>query len=208
MATIAKHPTLIVIGETGSGKTTQIPQFLCEAGYANGAGQQIAVTQPRRVAAITLATRVAQEAGCRLGERVGYTVRFEDMSSPIQTKIKYVTDGALLREALGDRLLRRYAVIVLDEAHERTINTDVLFGIIKAAQRERVVRKADPLKVVVMSATMDVDHFAKYFNQCECVYLAGRAHPVQVLHAKQPQPEYTDACVSTLFEIHRSAPAK
>lgn len=222
MQCIAQHPTIIVIGETGSGKTTQIPQFLYDAGYAPAERcQLIAVTQPRRVAAITLATRVAAEARCKLGELVGYTVRFEDVSSAL-TRIKYVTDGSLLREALADRLLQRYSVIVLDEAHERTTNTDVLFGIIKEAQRLRSHQKpltprlrlqpgdttAGPLKVVVMSATMDVDHFARYFGGCECVYLEGRTYPVQVYHAVKPQIEYVQACVSTLFEIHRTAPAK
>lgn len=220
MQCIAQHDTLIVLGETGSGKTTQIPQFLYDAGYAPDDGHQvIAVTQPRRVAAITLATRVALESGCALGERVGYAVRFEDCTKPL-TRIKYVTDGTLLREALQDRLLQRYSVIVLDEAHERTTNTDVLFGIIKEAQRVRALSRppvskrlqlateAGRLKVIVMSATMDVDHFAQYFGGCECVYLEGRTFPVQVMHAVKPQPEYVQACVSTLFEIHRTAPAK
>lgn len=129
------------------------------------------------------------------------------MTTP-RTKIRYLTDGSLLREALSDRLLKKYSVIVLDEAHERTINTDVLFGIIKEAQRLRSERQLPELKVIVMSATMDVDHFAAYFNNCEIIYLAGRAHPVKVFHAKTSQPDYSHACLSTLFEIHRTAPAK
>lgn len=136
-----------------------------------------------------------------------YTVRFEDVTTP-RTKIRYLTEGSLLREALADRLLKRYSVIVLDEAHERTVNTDVLFGIIKEAQRTRSERQLAELKVLVMSATMDVDHFSKYFNDCEILYLAGRAHPVKVFHAKTTQPDYTHACLATLFDIHRRAPAK
>lgn len=141
---IINNSTLIIIGETGSGKTTQVPQFLHEYQMSNIG--IIAVTQPRRVAAITIAKRVAQEVGCRLGDTVGYSVRFEDMTTS-QTKIKYMTDGTLLREALSDRLLKAYRFIILDEAHERTINTDVLFGIVKEAQRMRSEQKLVPLKV-------------------------------------------------------------
>ncbi|GBP98024.1 Pre-mRNA-splicing factor ATP-dependent RNA helicase DEAH10 [Eumeta japonica] len=114
---VYKSDILLIMGETGSGKTTQIPQFLYDAGFANKG--MIAVTQPRRVAAITVAKRVAQEQQCQLGELVGYTVRFEDCSSQ-KTRIRFMTDGFLLREALADRLLRNYTVIMLDEAHERT----------------------------------------------------------------------------------------
>jgi ATP-dependent RNA helicase DHX33 len=166
---IKEVQTLIIIGETGSGKTTQIPQFLHEAGFSEKG--LIGVTQPRRVAAITVATRVAKEKNCRIGELVGYSVRFEDNSSH-NTKIKvsawhfsssptktyhfpmqFLTDGTLLREALGDRLLKKYRVIILDEAHERTINTDILFGIVKEAQRIRSEKKLLPLKVYYFKFT-------------------------------------------------------
>jgi ATP-dependent RNA helicase DHX33 len=162
---LRKHQTLIIIGETGSGKTTQIPQFIFTHGMTeNGT---IAVTQvcclfifgmksvyleswnilqPRRVAAITLATRVAQEMGAQLGTTVGYTVRFEDMSN-FKTKIKFLTDGMLLREAMLDPLLKRYSVIILDEAHERTIHTDVLFSVVKTAQKRRAEQGNNKLKV-------------------------------------------------------------
>lgn len=119
---------LVVIGETGSGKTTQITQYLAEAGYV--ARGRIGCTQPRRVAAMSVAKRVAEEFGCRLGQEVGYTIRFEDCTSP-DTKIKYMTDGMLLRECLIDPDMKQYSVIMLDEAHERTIHTDVLFGLMK-----------------------------------------------------------------------------
>lgn len=143
MKHIQQNETLIVIGETGSGKTTQIPQFLLQSGLAERGA--IAVTQPRRVAAITIAARVAKEMRSVLGGAVGYTVRFEDHTSD-STKIKFVTDGSLLREALADRMLKQYSVIVLDEAHERTINTDVLFGIVKDAQNTRKILNMSPLK--------------------------------------------------------------
>ncbi|KAB0406265.1 hypothetical protein E2I00_014310, partial [Balaenoptera physalus] len=129
--------------ETGSGKTTQIPQYL----YEGGIGRQavIAVTQPRRVAAISLATRVSDEKRTELGKLVGYTVRFDDVTSE-DTKIKFLTDGMLLREAISDSLLRKYSCVILDEAHERTIHTDVLFGVVKAAQKRRKELGKLPLK--------------------------------------------------------------
>ena len=117
---------LVVIGETGSGKTTQITQYLAEAGYTSRG--RIGCTQPRRVAAMSVAKRVAEEFGCRLGQEVGYTIRFEDCTTP-ETKIKYMTDGMLLRECLIDPDMNPYSIVMLDEAHERTIHTDVLFGL-------------------------------------------------------------------------------
>lgn len=164
---IKRHQTLIILGETGCGKTTQIPQYINSA-RLQGNGR-IAVTQPRRVAAISIASRVCQEIGNgvrysilivfyennilwfkkNIGDVVGYTVRFEDVTSK-NTKIVYLTDGMLLREALSDNLLMEYTVIILDEAHERTIHTDVLFGIVKKAQRTRKERDLIPLKVKII----------------------------------------------------------
>lgn len=138
-----------------------------------------------------------------------YVVRFEDATSD-QTKIQYMTDGSLLRQALNDRMLTKYSVIVLDEAHERTINTDVLFGLTKAAQAKRKEKGLPPLRIVVMSATMDVDHFSQYFNKCNVIYLEGRLFPVQVLHAKKNNHssnlDYQEICLYTLFNIHTTAP--
>uniref|UniRef100_A0A8C6TTN0 ATP-dependent RNA helicase DHX33 n=1 Tax=Neogobius melanostomus TaxID=47308 RepID=A0A8C6TTN0_9GOBI len=194
----------ILIGETGSGKTTQIPQYLYEAGI----GRQgiIAITQPRRVAAISLAGRVADEKRTQLGKLVGYTVRFEDITSS-ETKLRFMTDGMLLREAIGDPLLLRYSVVILDEAHERTVHTDVLFGVVKIAQRRRKELNKIPLKVLVMSATMDVDLFSEYFNKSPVLYLEGRQHPIQIYYTKQPQSDYLQAALVTIFQIHQEAPS-
>ncbi|XP_069827233.1 ATP-dependent RNA helicase DHX33 isoform X1 [Dendropsophus ebraccatus] len=193
----------IIIGETGSGKTTQIPQYLYEASI----GRQgiIGVTQPRRVAAISLATRVSEERKTELSKLVGYTVRFEDVTSE-ETKMKFLTDGMLLREAIGDPLLRRYSVVILDEAHERTVHTDVLFGVVKTAQKKRKELGKLPLKVIIMSATMDVDLFSQYFNGAPVLYLEGRQHPIQVFYTKQPQSDYLQAALVTVFQIHQEAP--
>mgnify|MGYP003874463857 CR=1 FL=1 len=125
-----QNQVLVVVGDTGSGKTTQMTQYLAEAGYADRL--KIGCTQPRRVAAMSVAKRVAEEVGCRLGQEVGYTIRFEDCTSP-ETKIKYMTDGMLQRECLVDPDMSQYSVLMLDEAHERTIATDVLFGLLKSA---------------------------------------------------------------------------
>ncbi|KOB68013.1 putative mrna splicing factor atp-dependent rna helicase [Operophtera brumata] len=188
----------------GSGKTTQIPQLIHEQ-RLEGSGT-IAVTQPRRVAAITIALRVANEMNCEIGTIVGYSVRFEDVTSQ-RTKVKYLTDGMLLREAIVDPLLKRYSIIILDEAHERTVSTDVLFGIVKLAQKERNEKKLNPLKIIIMSATMDVDSFRNYFDNCQVVYLEGRAHPVTIYHSKMKQEDYQYAAVCTIFQLHATTPA-
>ncbi|XP_055684837.1 ATP-dependent RNA helicase DHX33-like [Lutzomyia longipalpis] len=200
---IRENDTLIFLGETGSGKTTQIPQYVHECGLTrNGV---VAVTQPRRIAAISVAQRVAQEKSCQVGDLVGYTVRFEDCTSDA-TRIRYMTDGTLLREAIRDRLLLVYSMIILDEAHERTVNTDVLFGIVKEAQKLRREGRKPPLKIIIMSATMDVDHFSAYFNNCKIIYLEGRTFPVKIRHVKRNEHDYVQTCLITLFDIHRNAP--
>jgi ATP-dependent RNA helicase DHX8/PRP22 len=165
-----------VIGETGSGKTTQMTQYLAESGYTSTG--RIGCTQPRRVAAMSVAKRVAEEVGCRLGEEVGYAIRFEDCTSQ-STVIKYMTDGMLLREALLDDSLSSYSVIILDEAHERTIHTDVLFGLLKG-----VLQRRKDLKVIVTSATLDAEKFSSYFFECPIFTIPGRTYPVEVLYTK------------------------
>ncbi|XP_078003477.1 ATP-dependent RNA helicase DHX33 isoform X3 [Phascolarctos cinereus] len=194
----------VLIGETGSGKTTQIPQYVYEAGL--GRPGVIAVTQPRRVAAISLAARVSDEKRSELGKLVGYTVRFDDVTSE-DTRILFLTDGMLLREAMSDALLRKYSFVILDEAHERTIHTDVLLGVVKAAQRRRKELRKPPLRVLVMSATMDVDLFSRYFNGAPVLYVEGRQHPIQVYYTKQPQSDYLHAALVSIFQIHQEAPS-
>ncbi|CAF4179974.1 unnamed protein product [Rotaria sp. Silwood2] len=189
---------LVVIGETGSGKTTQITQYLAEAGYTSRG--RIACTQPRRVAAMSVAKRVAEEFGCRLGQEVGYTIRFEDCTSP-ETKIKYMTDGMLLRECLIDPDMNQYSVVMLDEAHERTIHTDVLFGLMKQA-----VKKRSELKLIVTSATLDSVKFSEYFFKAPIFTIPGRTFPVEVLYTKEPETDYLDASLITVMQIHLTEP--
>ncbi|KAH6938234.1 hypothetical protein HPB50_008047 [Hyalomma asiaticum] len=198
---VRQRDCVILIGETACGKTTQLPQYLHATGFTKRG--IVGITQPRRVAAVTVADRVAMEMGVELGDLVGYSVRFDDTTSNA-TRIKYLTDGMLLREALLDPLLRRYAVVVLDEAHERTVNTDILFGVVKTAQKERQRLCMVPLKIVVMSATMDVDHFSRYFNNAPVYTLEGRQHPIEMMYAVKPQEDYIFSALVTVFQIHRN----
>lgn len=195
---IDKRNVLIVIGETGSGKTTQITQYLYEHGYHKIG--KIGCTQPRRVAAMSVAKRVAEEFNCKLGEEVGYSIRFEDCCSE-KTIIKYMTDGMLLREALIDKNLSNYSVIMLDEAHERTIHTDILFGLLKQALS---VRK--DLKLIVTSATLDAEHFSNFFDKCEIFRIPGRTFHVEVFYSKETEPDYLDAALITVMQIHLTEP--
>ena len=198
LAAFRDNQILVVIGETGSGKTTQMTQYLAEAGYT--AQGRIGCTQPRRVAAMSVAKRVAEEFGCRLGEEVGYAIRFEDCTSP-ETVIKYMTDGMLLRETLLDGALSQYSVIMLDEAHERTIHTDVLFGLLKD-----VVRVRTDMKLIVTSATLDAEKFSSYFFNCPIFTIPGRTYPVEVLYTKSPESDYMDAALITVMQIHLTEP--
>ncbi|KAK3295364.1 helicase associated domain-containing protein [Chaetomium fimeti] len=196
---IQEHQILIVVGETGSGKTTQLTQYLAEAGFANGG--IIGCTQPRRVAAMSVAKRVAEEVGCTLGEEVGYSIRFEDCTGPA-TKIKFMTDGTLQREILLDPSLTKYSVIILDEAHERTIATDVLFALLK-----RTLQKRPDLKVISTSATLDADKFSSYFNNAPIFNIPGRTFPVEIMYSREPESDYLDAALATVMEIHLTEPA-
>jgi len=195
---IKDNQVLIVIGETGSGKTTQMTQYMAEAGYAMGG--IIGCTQPRRVAAMSIAKRVAEEYGCRLGQEVGYSIRFEDCTSP-ETVIKYMTDGMLLREALLDTKLGRYNVIMLDEAHERTISTDVLFGLLKKAIKQR-----KDLKLIVTSATLDAEKFSSYFFNSHIFTIPGRTFEVEIMYVKEPETDYMEAAMVTVLTIHLTEP--
>jgi pre-mRNA-splicing factor ATP-dependent RNA helicase DHX16 len=172
LAAVKGNQVLVVVGETGSGKTTQLPQYLHEVGYTDVG--RIGCTQPRRVAAMSVAARVSQEMGVKLGQEVGYAVRFEDCTSEA-TLIKYMTDGMLLREFLGEPDLATYSVMIIDEAHERTLHTDVLFGLIKDIARFR-----DDIKIIISSATMNAEAFANFFDD------AGRftrAHKISLDYA-------------------------
>ncbi|KAJ9189049.1 hypothetical protein P3X46_000390 [Hevea brasiliensis] len=195
---VIDNQVLVVIGETGSGKTTQITQYLAEAGYT--ASGKIGCTQPRRVAAISVAKRVAEEFGCRLGEEIGYAVRFEDCTGP-NTVIKYMTDGLLLREILIDKSLSQYSVIMLDEAHERTIYTDVLFGLLK-----QLLKRRSDLRLIVTSATLDAEKFSGYFFSCNIFTIPGRSFPVEIMYTKQPESDYLDAALTTVLQIHLTEP--
>ncbi|KAJ1609510.1 putative pre-mRNA splicing factor ATP-dependent RNA helicase [Cryptosporidium canis] len=196
---IKKNQVIVVIGETGSGKTTQITQYLYEEGFCENGGI-IGCTQPRRVAATSIARRVAQEVGCTLGSIVGFAIRFEDFTSP-ETKIKYMTDGMLLREALSDKCLSQYSVIMLDEAHERTITTDVLFGLLK----ETCVKRPN-FRLIVTSATLDADKFSAYFMNCSIFTIPGRTYPVEILYSKEPVEDYVEAALATVLQIHLREP--
>ncbi|WFD38003.1 RNA helicase [Malassezia japonica] len=195
---VRDNQVLVVVGDTGSGKTTQLTQYLAEEGFADH--KKIGCTQPRRVAAISVAKRVAEEVGCRVGQEVGYTVRFEDFTSA-DTRIKYMTDGMLQRESLIDRDVSAYSVIMLDEAHERTIATDVLFGLLKKALKRR-----PDLKLIVTSATLDAAKFSEYFYGCPIFTIPGRTFPVEILYTKEPEPDYLDASLITVMQIHLSEP--
>lgn len=195
---VHENQVLIVIGETGSGKTTQITQYLAEEGFLSVG--KLACTQPRRVAAMSVAKRVSEEYGCRLGQEVGYTIRFEDCTSS-ETKIKYMTDGMLLRESLLDPDLNQYAIVILDEAHERTISTDVLFGLMK-----KTVKKRPDLKLIVTSATLDAVKFSTYFFEAPIFTIPGRTFPVEILYTKEAETDYLDASLITVMQIHLTEP--
>lgn len=199
VSAIIDNQILVVIGETGSGKTTQMTQYLVELGITKHG--MIGCTQPRRVAAVSVSKRVAEEYGCALGEQVGYSIRFEDVTSS-DTIIKYMTDGMLMREYLADNDLKRYSALMLDEAHERTIHTDVLFGLLKDLCRRR-----PDLKIIVTSATLDAEKFSTYFFKCPIFTIPGRTFPVEILYTKEPESDYLDACLITVMQIHLSEPA-
>ncbi|KAL7515728.1 hypothetical protein ACHAXN_012885 [Cyclotella atomus] len=196
---MTENQVLVVIGETGSGKTTQMTQYMHELGVTKNG--MIGCTQPRRVAAVSVAKRVAEEFGCTLGEEVGYTIRFEDVTSK-ETLIKYMTDGMLLREYLADNDLKRYAALMLDEAHERTIHTDVLFGLLKDLCRRR-----PDMKLIITSATLDAEKFSTYFFESPIFTIPGRTYPVEIMYTKEPESDYLDAALITIMQIHLSEPA-
>ncbi|KAF7295019.1 p-loop containing nucleoside triphosphate hydrolase protein [Mycena indigotica] len=196
----SKNQIIVMVGETGSGKTTQIPQFVAYSDLPHTRGKLVACTQPRRVAAMSVAKRVADEMDVQLGREVGYSIRFEDMTEPGKTFLKYMTDGMLLREAMNDPDLQRYSTIILDEAHERTLATDILMGLLK-----KLAQKREDLKIIVMSATLDAVKFQKYFSvrssgSAPLFKVPGRTFPVEA----KPEADYVEAAIRTVLMIHRA----
>lgn len=197
LSAMAEHQIMVLVGETGSGKSTQIPQYLHEAGYTKG-GLKIGCTQPRRVAAMSVSARVAEEMGVKLGSEVGYAIRFEDNTND-KTIIKYMTDGMLLREFLTEPDLGAYSCLIVDEAHERTVSTDILFGLLKDLARAR-----PDLKLIIASATLNAQKFAAYLDDAPILYVPGRRFSVDIMYTKQPEANYLAAAVTTVFQIHVS----
>nr|CAH0106947.1 unnamed protein product [Daphnia galeata] len=217
---LEKHQFLILIGETGSGKSTQVPQYLLESGWGCD-GKVIAVTQPRRVAALSLAARVADEIGTSLGQMVGYSIRFDEQISD-KTRLKFVTDGMLLREMLTDPLLKKYCVIMVDEVHERSLNTDILLSLLK-----KICKKRPELRLVISSATLDAEELKNYFalnkdnKSCSdrCIQahyqvgsavvmnVVGRCYPVDIFYVQDPVSDYLKASVDTVIKISIHEPS-
>ncbi len=210
VAAIRDHQVLVVAGETGSGKTTQLPKMCLEAGL--GIRAQIGCTQPRRVAALSLSRRLAEELDLKWGREVGCKIRFSDQTGP-ETYVKFMTDGMLLAEAQGDAFLSEYEVVIIDEAHERSLNIDFLLGILK-----QLLAKRDDLKLIITSATIDPHAFSRHFNQAPIIEVSGRMYPVEVVHApfedeSDAESEevagditYVDAAVSAVEKILRESP--
>ncbi|XP_077982513.1 putative ATP-dependent RNA helicase DHX35 [Glandiceps talaboti] len=208
---VEKYQTVVIVGETGCGKSTQLPQYLSEAGWT-AQGYVVAVTQPRRVAAVTVANRVAEERGAVLGHEVGYAIRFDDCTDPSATRIKFLTDGVLVREMMSDPLLRKYSVIMIDEAHERTLYTDIIVGLLKKIQKKR-----KDLRIIISSATLDAEAFRDFFNNNDTndsskdtatiLTVEGRTYPVDIFYAVSPVPDYIKETVDTIFKIHKTEPS-
>ncbi|KAL3963162.1 hypothetical protein ACCO45_000166 [Purpureocillium lilacinum] len=182
---LEQYQILVIVGETGSGKTTQLPQYLHEAGYTKN-GLKVGCTQPRRVAAMSVAARVADEVGVKVGSEVGYSIRFEDNTSD-KTILKYMTDGMLLREFMTEPDLAGYSALMIDEAHERTVHTDILLALVKDLARER-----PDLKLLISSATMNATKFSEYFDDAPIFNIPGRRYPAN----------YLAAAITTTFQIH------
>lgn len=182
---LRRHRVVVVTGDTGSGKSTQLPKMCLEAGL--GVSRLIGITQPRRIAAVTLAQRVAEELGEPLGGFVGYKIRFQERLSS-RTRIKFMTDGILLAEAQVDRFFRAYEVLIVDEAHERSLNIDFLLGLLRQA-----IAKRHDLKLVITSATIDPESFSRAFDNAPIIEVTGRTYPVQIRYCP-PDPAGPEEC--------------
>ena len=202
---LQQHNCLVVQGETGSGKSTQIAQFLLDAGFTHSSDghKTIAVTQPRKVAAVSLAARVAEERSSDLGSEVGYAVRFDEKWDPDRTRIKFMTEGILIREMHGDPLLQKYSVIIVDEAHERSVQTDVLLGCLK-----RLLGRRTDLKVIVSSATLEAETLSKFFRSGDrnapILCVEGRSHPIEIYYLQEPVANYVKSGVEAVIAIHEA----
>ena len=206
---VERYQVVVVVGHTGCGKTTQIPQYLHQAGWTAG-GRVVACTQPRRVAVTSVARRVAEEMGEVVGGVVGYAVRFDERFDHQRTRVKYLTDGMLLRELLSDPLLSRYSALMIDEAHERSLNTDVLLGLLR-----KVLRRRPELRLLVSSATVDAVTFRDFFetsrgrdaDTATVVSLPSHgAHPVDLFFLEAPIADYVEYAVQTVSQLHAAEP--
>ncbi|GBE84926.1 Putative ATP-dependent RNA helicase [Sparassis crispa] len=217
MEAILFHNVVIICGETGSGKTTQVPQFLFEAGYGSPGGENpgmIGITQPRRVAAISMASRVAHELGFN-SSRVSYQIRYDATVSP-STSIKFMTDGVLLRELATDFLLKKYSVIIVDEAHERSMNTDILIGVLSRVikLREEMWRDGKnnikPLRLIIMSATLRVSDFAEnktlFSSPPPIINVPARQHLVTIHFSRRTSSDYVTEAIRKASKIHARLP--
>lgn len=188
---VEENQVVILSSETGTGKTTQVPKYIYEK-YK----EAVVCSQPRRIAAISIAKRVSEEMGTSLGGLVGYSVRFEERTSK-DTKIRYVTDGTLIRDFIDDPLVRKYKAVIVDEVHERTINIDLLLGLIKDA-----ISLRSDLKIIIMSATLSTKKFLEYFPGAETLHINSRSYPIDLKYLPCPKDKYMEKALETVINIH------
>jgi pre-mRNA-splicing factor ATP-dependent RNA helicase DHX16 len=196
IAAMKSEQILIVTAETGSGKSTQLASYAVEAGFA-AEGKRVVCTQPRRVAAMSLAKRVAEENNTRLGKRVGYSVRFESKLDENETQVEFVTDGILLRALAGDILLSKYSVVILDEAHERSVNTDLLISLTK-----EICAVRPEFRLIISSASLNAQRFSEYYGHAGIFAVPGRTFPIQNNFTTSPEANYLNAAVTCIFQCH------